>query len=287
MNSLIAMHPNVASINAELTLFSRYIAPVIARYDNEQRMMDQKDWEQGLPLVLSKEQLNAWLSDVLVSSYSAVQKTKPGAKVILDKHPNYSQYLDTIVEFLPRAKVIHIIRDGRDVAVSMMSARKRVGHSPGEINRAAEIWKKFITGCRESKCAQSDSYKEVLYHELLNDTQGLVCELLEFLNLDSEKEVVDLLTREDLVKKEVSSPNPNLKGQRNQFGGAWSKNLTLWQRYRFDRIAGDLLVSLGYASPGWWAMGAFDKLQVKFISLAKRIKTALRNAWQALSTEPK
>ena len=62
-----------------------------------------------------------------------------------DKTPLYCMELDTIRRVLPEARFIHIIRDGRDTALSL----RRMWFSPGwEIETQAAYWRKNILSAR-------------------------------------------------------------------------------------------------------------------------------------------
>src|SRR5215207_10773521 len=58
-----------------------------------------------------------------------------------DKTPVYCRYIQSIRKVLPEARFIHIIRDGRDAALSLRKMR----FSPGwEIKTQAAYWRKFV-----------------------------------------------------------------------------------------------------------------------------------------------
>ena len=50
--------------------------------------------------------------------YQAITKQK-GKKLFLEQTPWYGQRIDLIQRYFPSAKFIHVIRDGRDVAVQI------------------------------------------------------------------------------------------------------------------------------------------------------------------------
>jgi len=281
LQRILGAHPAVASLDHELTIFSRYVSPMMARYRSEQDGIDRGTRQQGLPLVLTEDDMHYWLEDLLVKSYSSVLATKQGATLVLDKHPNYAQYLDVIEDFLPNAKVVHLIRDGRNVAVSMMSVRKREGHSPEEINSAAEIWRNFIVKAQTSHMSKTSRYMELRYEDLLKDGRPQVERVLEFAGIDNDRALVDQLCSDERLATRVSAPNKDLSGKRDSSGGAWRSELTLWQRFRFHRVSGSLLNELGYANGSWWYMNFIDRLRLPVLLVSKRfvkVLSALRNS---------
>jgi hypothetical protein len=55
------------------------------------------------------------------------KRQKPGALAVGDKTPRYTDYLNELRSLFPRASFIHIVRDPRDVAVSVLHHGRRAG----------------------------------------------------------------------------------------------------------------------------------------------------------------
>jgi hypothetical protein len=55
---------------------------------------------------------------------------------------------------------------------------------------------------------------------------------------------------------------PEAHYRRGQAGG-WQSEFSLWDRYVFDQVAGNLLESLGYDASGWWARSWRDRCRVR------------------------
>jgi hypothetical protein len=66
------------------------------------------------------------------------------------------------------------------------------------------------------------------------------------------------------MKERGASPDPTTKLSEKRYhrgtAGGWREDLSAWDRFQFDQLAGDLLCELGYAQPGWWAESAGDRL---------------------------
>ncbi|MEE9119348.1 MAG: sulfotransferase, partial [Calditrichia bacterium] len=60
----------------------------------------------------------------------------------LDKSPYYILHLRTILEIFPDAKIIHIIRDGRDCALSMLV--RKYDLKIFNTYTAAKIWQQYV-----------------------------------------------------------------------------------------------------------------------------------------------
>src|SRR5262245_26246329 len=123
---MLGAHPLVCT-SVELTLFSQYTAPLIKRWDEESANIAQNRWTQGLPFLWTDGEFYDFLREFLGKAYERVLATKPEATHILDKHPGYSAYVKDIHRLIPQAHFIHILRDGRDVAASMIASKRQMG----------------------------------------------------------------------------------------------------------------------------------------------------------------
>ena len=84
-----------------------------------------------------------------------------------DKTPLYCKELNTIRRVLPEGHFIHIIRDGRDCALSL----RRMWFSPGwEIETQAAYWRENILSARRAGLGRPD-YMEIRYEDLILSTR--------------------------------------------------------------------------------------------------------------------
>ncbi len=260
---LLASHPQVAS-TVEQTLYQHYLKDWLERWRSEVEVIEERGWKLGLPILWSEEELHEVLRDFLRRAYTKVLANKPAATHILDKHPGYSAHVATIKKFLPRAKFIHMIRDGRDVAASTLAAHQKMGFGPNDIPGAAEKWKCFLRAAQEASGFGED-YLEIRYEKFLEGKEETYAQVLEFCHLTSSPEWI----RETLaantfekMKERGASPDPNTKLSDKRYhrgtAGGWRSDFSALDRYQFDRVAGDLLCELGYAQPGWWEKESTD-----------------------------
>jgi len=95
-----------------------------------------------------------------------------------DKTPNYVKRMKQIDNWILEAKFIHMIRDGRDAALSRF---KRVLKDPPPMQTVAERWVKKIGEARAD--AKDLDYIEVQYEELVRDTEPQLRRVADFLDL--------------------------------------------------------------------------------------------------------
>jgi Sulfotransferase family len=95
-----------------------------------------------------------------------------------DKTPRYALSLDFIDQLFPDCRVVHVVRDGRDVVVSH---RSRFGYVPAV--KAAEKWPRYIEAARAAGARLGpERYHELRYEELVADPESTMRRLLGFLD---------------------------------------------------------------------------------------------------------
>ena len=161
-----------------------------------------------------------------------------------DKTPWYLLHMQTILEMFPRAQFIHIIRDGRDVALSLFRRSKDFGVY--NIHRAAEYWTIYLER-GQAVGSQTDPtiYHEVRYEDLLQHPEEEVRRICNFLEEDYSDKVVYYKTstvagKTPLLQKPIQDGNVY----------KWRRQLTCRQLDMFESIAGTVLERNGYELVG-------------------------------------
>jgi hypothetical protein len=177
-----------------------------------------------------------------------------------DKTPLYCQHLDAIRSVLPEARFIHIIRDGRDAALSL----RRMWFSPGwEIETQATYWRACVLAARRAGAGRSD-YLEVRYEDLILNVRETLERICDHVRLSYEPAMLSyytrtperlkehkghsradgtlILTREERFRQQERTTKPPDPACVYAWRGAMSPE----ERRRFQVVAGDLLKELGY-----------------------------------------
>lgn len=155
----------------------------------------------------------------------------------------------------PEARVIHVIRDGRDVALSMRRASETWDPSMGRdlpMSWRAEAWRRQVENARAFRELLGDRYLEVRYEDLKADVKGAAKRLFEFSRIPYDDAVLDRIASETKLSSysdKVRASSFRGPGQ----SGAWQREFSLRDAVGFSRAAGDLLVELGYErNKHWW-----------------------------------
>jgi len=169
-----------------------------------------------------------------------------------EKTPDYVRHLSRLHALFPWVRTIHIIRDGRDVALSTLEwAREDKG--PGKFELWQEepmavcaLWWRWqvSTGQREATALSPAQYHEVIYENLVAQPEEILRAVADFLDLPFAQEMLtyyegNVRNQPGLsAKKAWLPPTPGLRDWRTQMT---ERDLEL-----FEALAGDLLTALGY-----------------------------------------
>lgn len=98
-----------------------------------------------------------------------------------DKTPAYARHLPVLRLLFPRAQFVHIVRDGRDVALSTF----RMPWGAKNAYAAAVDWVESLELVREfSSGLPADQWHEFQYETLLKDPGRVAAGLIDFLGID-------------------------------------------------------------------------------------------------------
>jgi len=97
-----------------------------------------------------------------------------------DKTPEYVMEIDRLHTVFPEAQFIHIIRDGRDVCLSLMKYKWRgIG-----LRQNAMYWAKHVAaGIESGKKLPKHLYLQVAYEDLVLDTENTLTKVCQFLDV--------------------------------------------------------------------------------------------------------
>lgn len=210
------------------------------------------------------------LTRMAVDYFLVGELAKTGKRMVGDKSPLLTpETIKEISAIYPEARVVHIIRDGRDAAVSAAfhsrNFGKRGSRAPedrgvfaeGQLGKLAADW-----GSRVGKTVEDgpallgEGYTEVRYEDLLARPEEEVRRLLGFLGADASEEAarrcVSSASFEKLSKGRQRGEEDPASFFRKGVAGDWRSAFTEEDRFIFKEAAGDLLVELGYEEDLDW-----------------------------------
>lgn len=178
----------------------------------------------------------------LIARYLAFR----GKKRFITKNTNNCARVRYLKTIFPDAQFIHIIRDGRAVAYSLLNVEwwpnltlwwsgftpdewKREGNSPIEL--CARHWQHMVHTVRSNAATfPSGDYIEIKYEDLVKDTMHQLSMILEFCDLPSMPAFENAMKRFNIY-------NSNYK---------WRKNLSKADKFILEAVLADSLEQMGY-----------------------------------------
>lgn len=149
-----------------------------------------------------------------------------------DKTPEYVYDLPVLLELFPTARFLHIIRDGRDVALSEF----KLGFGAKNVYKSATSWREKITLINMfAKQLPPEQYLEIRYEDLLSDPVTVMSRMIGFFKINDPG--LDLLKFiESHIFEDIIS---------NNFF-KWKDQLTDRERNLFEKLSGDVLRAYHY-----------------------------------------
>jgi hypothetical protein len=191
-----------------------------------------------------------------------------------DKTPPYAKHIELIAGALPEAAFIHLIRDGRDRALSWAE----ISGKPVLVERRARRWKRWIRTARRQG-ARVERYMEVRYEDLVFDPEPELRRICDFAELEwdpamlrhherAPERLAELgrdLPATEAAGERAGALDPSMLSGKERTGswrleahalaarpasaervGRWKTDMAPDDVAAFERIAGDLLAELGY-----------------------------------------
>ncbi|HKZ26797.1 MAG TPA: sulfotransferase domain-containing protein, partial [Rubrobacteraceae bacterium] len=227
----------------------------------------------------------------LAVNYFLIERlSKTDKKIVGDKTTfSHGEILNELGALYPEARVIHVIRDGRDVAVSMIhhmwNYSKDAGAfydlEPEDLEKrdayrkdpASALAEGLFTEKRLTNIARSwailvgkaiedgpkllgGNYTEVRYEVLLANPEEEVGRILRLLGADASEETVKHCVEaagfEKWSEGRKSGEEESSSFYRKGVAGDWKNVFTERDRRIFKQVAGELLIRLGYEKDYDW-----------------------------------
>lgn len=154
---------------------------------------------------------------------------REGKKRWGDKTPGYVLHLGLIKKLFPKAKVIHIVRDGRDVVPSILKYWS-VGPQTDSFLETAVYWKDHVTaGMTDGPKYFGDRYMEVKYEDLVTKPEDSVKEICKFIGEVFEPEMLSSSEGGKSYTPDWEWHNETKKEIDDRNIGKWKVTLTNYQ----------------------------------------------------------
>ncbi len=169
-----------------------------------------------------------------------------------DKTPMYMRHLSLLERLFPDAQYVHLIRDGRDAALSFLRMPEgsftRTWAHPDTAAEFACLWRTEVAAARAlGQRVGSARYLEIRYEDLVARPEFAIRGICEFASLPYEPAMLDYTSAVDVSEKPHQQRllQPLTPGVRD-----WRTQMAAADISAFESIAEDLLAELGYQLAG-------------------------------------
>jgi hypothetical protein len=262
LQRLVDAHPDIAIINEThwiprwfekrkgLTPEGMVTPDFVDRLLEDRRFKHLKVSREDLEQLISSSELVPYSS--FVASVFDLHGKAVGKRLVGDKTPAYVRSIPTLHDLWPEVRFVHLIRDGRDVCLSLRDWN-RTGSAAGRfvtwtedpVTTAALWWKWNVRLGREDGGSLGPGlYHQVRYEELISEPEETCAALCDFLTLPYDDAMLKFHEG-----RERSNPDLDAKRAWRPVTArlrSWESDMSVEDLERFEAASGDLLDELGY-----------------------------------------
>jgi hypothetical protein len=199
-----------------------------------------------------------------------------------DKSPPYVMRLPLLAPAFPEGRFIHLVRDGRDVALAFMDA----DFGPESAAHLALHWRLRVERGRQAGASLGPArYLEVHYEELVAQPEPVLRTICEFIELDYDDSMLGYQKRVDEIVQFDPEPwnHRNLEKPPTVGLRDWRTQMSPRDVARFELLAGPTLRKFSYVlsdvSPT--ARDRYDAASTAAIWQARRVRKRVGALYRA------
>ncbi|MCK4816437.1 sulfotransferase [bacterium] len=266
---LLACHPQI-STGQESDLFDIYIGPQLRAWHKYVNPKSSSRGGVGLACYFREKEFLGILREYMLRLIEPMIGNLRPDELFLEKTPSHALFIPEIMELLPRSRIIHVLRDPRDVTASLLAASKSWGTSwaPRNARAAVIMWLHHVQAVKTAAHGLPlNQFYEVRYEELHEKTLEVLRNLSDFLGLRWKAEDIRNAVAEnsaEIAKKSGGTIIPvggqfsgilggNVKEPegfiRNALPRGWKKDLSWAKKFWVWYLARNTMREYGYYWP--------------------------------------
>jgi hypothetical protein len=253
---VLTAHPQVAGLFESLIFTGGGVAPLLGDHHwSNERHEEIFGRKAGLGQFLDREEVvrnvralvDGWLATIL----------EPQHRFIVEKAPADAVAVTTAAKLYPDAQIVHVARDGRDVAISTAAARaswarKDFKDEPKPVH-SRDLWSiglnwaGRVSSLRHQALTLPVPVHEIRYEDMQARPKETARELFDFCGIPTDETLLDEILDKTHFSK-LAKTGENSFRRKGQSGG-WRRDWGRWERLLFSAAAGEVLEQTGYAPP--------------------------------------
>ena len=181
------------------------------------------------------------LAEAVRRTYSLFAETH-GKTRAGEKTPHLINHTDEMLQLFPTGRFIHLQRDGRDVAASVVG----MPWGPNLLSHASVQWRNRITrGRAAGERIGPERYLEVRYEDLIAEPKATLERICAFIDLDFDEAMLDQARTDGVVPPRERGYHTHLAEPLHQVRD-WRTDMKPSDVALVELIAGDALSMCGY-----------------------------------------
>lgn len=264
---ILTSHPEVGGI-LESWLFTRSVGLA--------RLFDAKHWAPealkqhrdatgqavGLAQMVTRAELAEEVREFAERLLS--RRLEAGQRYLVEKTPTPYTDMQVVAEVFPGVRFLHVVRDGRDMAVSLRSAA--LTWNPGwsafagdarlerlrALRRSGRSWASTVRTTRLEGGRLGERYTEVGYEELRARPLEVVSGIFSFCGIPHDTALVEQIVETNDFERQFGGGEDQFR--RRGRVGDWRERFGVLDGLLFEHASGGVLLESGYeSSRTWWA----------------------------------
>ena len=176
LHTMVCSHPGIGGTEQGETSIFRLMQPI---------------WTEGPPDPHLLAALRRFSDETLIDALSA-----PDVQFVCEKTPAHVWSLPFIRQLYPEARFLHIVRDGRDVAISLQA----MDHGIDDLATAGRQWAAAVTAVETGLTGAESQVRTVRYEQLAADPVSEVRGIWEWLGLSRDGRADEVLAQRTKVQ---------------------------------------------------------------------------------------
>lgn len=214
--------------------------------DDVDRLQTLREWGLSREDIRRRLRPGMTTGEAIATIYEAYAE-RQGKPRWGDKTPMYMQHIPLLERVFPDARFVHLIRDGRDAAMSFLAMPEgivtRTWAHPRSVAEFACQWRIEVEAAQQLGRRVGDRYLELRYEALVADPTRELRRICAFAGIPWEPEMLAYPGSVDVSRKPhqqrlLQPPTPGVR--------SWRAELPAADALAFEEVAGDLLRRLGY-----------------------------------------
>ncbi|MGI8773750.1 MAG: sulfotransferase family protein [Actinomycetota bacterium] len=177
----------------------------------------------------------------------------PGHRFVVEKSTAHIFRAGEIFAAWPEARFVHVLRDGRDVAIRVWFRSSKLPprwvHVFGKsLGGAADAWARSVDAARSLRELATDNFLEITFEDSNIRRRAAAARLLAFIGAPFDDDLLDdiLSTDDHRLDKPVDL-------------NAWKEHYSIWRALRFHQVAGETLIKTHYEDDKTWWFKPFKR----------------------------